>query len=236
MIVSKFCFSCIALFLTVHSFGAPVPSPIEVILHRLSELEERCKALEEQCLNLQQGLDTLHAHKEFKGSPSELQEEFQEHVFTLSPSKPPLESKNLSEVTLCLKKGDIHRAILLLDYFINEKNHPLKAQALYYKGLIYMHQKKYSQADTLFSTAYLHFKNQPKPLKSSKIHQERNSLFPIQILLRSAECLNCLGKQNEALFVCEEIKRGLHKIPVTYHKKIIERIHRIITPVKRKSV
>ena len=199
VIISKFYFSFVSFFLTLNSVAVTVPSPVEVILHRLSELEDRCKVLEEQCLNLQQALDTLRGHKEFKEPTSGTQEEFEEQVFTLSPSNPPSESKNLSEVTRCLKKGETDRAIMLLDYFINDKNHSLKAQALYYKGLIFMHQKKYSQADAFFSTAYLHFKNQPELLKpSTMIHQERKSLFPIQILLRSAEChSSCVRKLNE---------------------------------------
>ncbi|PPE03023.1 tetratricopeptide repeat protein [Holospora curviuscula] len=235
MIILRFFSLCLYGLFSFSANSAPLPSPIEVVLHRLGELEDRCKALEEQCLNLQQSLDTLRGQKNLNVASKEAQEEFDQQLFTFSPSDPASNSKNLSDVTRYLKDGETNRAITLLDYFIHKNHHPLKAQALYYKGLIFMHQKKYDQADGVFSTAYLYLKTQSKTLiPTTKIQQERKDLFPIQILLRSAECLRCLGRPSEAMFVCEEIKRNLHKIPVHYHKKITEKLQLIMAPLKDK--
>ena len=233
MLISKILFLCM-MCIFVESKADLVPSPIEVVLHRLEEIEKRCQALEELCLNLQQALDTERSQKHTKVSPSLYpnHEPLEHKIFTeehalchegVNDESP----KKLEDVTRHLKKGEIEKAIALLDYFIQNKQHQFRAQALYYKGLILMHQKKTAEADALFSEAYLHLKAVPLAPACTQIQKERQMLFPVQILLKSAECLRRLGKTSEAYFVCEEIRRGLHKIPKKYHKKILNRIQLI---------
>lgn len=219
-------------WITAPAFCERVPEPIEIVLGRLKELEERCRILEEQCLNLQQELDTVRGNKEEKRisqePPIDLLALTEEPTSTENVSS----KKKLSDVTQYLKKGEIQRALSLLDHFIHHKQ--FKPQALYYKGLILMHQKSYAQADAFFSEAYLALKTTPMISAQHPIHKDRQRLFPLQILLKSAECLYALGKHHEAQFVCEEIKRNLSKIPPQYHRKILQRIQKITPSTQKK--
>ncbi len=229
-------FSALSIFFLcwIHApaFCERVPEPIEIVLGRLKELEERCRILEEHCLNLQQELDTIRGNKEERrisqDPPIDLLALTEEPNLTeSSPSK-----KKLSDVTQHLKKGEIQQALSLLDHFIHHKQ--FKPQSLYYKGLILMHQKSYNQADALFSEAYLALKTTPIVTPPHPIHKDRQRLFPLQILLKSGECLHALGKHHEAQFVCEEIKRNLPKIPPQYHGKILQRIQKIAPSAQKK--
>ncbi|ETZ04617.1 MULTISPECIES: tetratricopeptide repeat protein [Holospora] len=236
MTTSRFSFIFSSCFLVCSTCVAAVLSPMEVVLHRLEELENRCKVLEDHCLNLQQSLDTLRAQKDDGKAFSEYEEKTDSQSFSVPPLHFSSENKTLQDVTRHLKKGETDQAITVLEHFIHQKNHPLKAQALYYKGLIFMHQKKYDQAETLFSTAYLYLKGQTFSSKlCTKEEQEKRKLFPIQILLKSAECLHHLGKKSEATFVCEEIKRHLIKIPKHHHAKIIKKLNAITQTQKKSS-
>ncbi|WP_156918961.1 tetratricopeptide repeat protein [Holospora obtusa] len=207
-------------------------SPIEVVLHRLEELEERCKALEQLCLNLQKSLDALRFQKDTKKINPEVNEKLDQKLFSDSPLRSHQETKKFQDVTRHLKKGEIDKALALLDYFIQQKDHQFKVHALYYKGLIFMHKKEYAQAEALFSSAYLCFKNQALCEKPIIKQCEKKKLFPIQILLKSAECLCHLGKKSEATFVCEEIKRNLQKVSDQYRVKIIKKLKSIESYLK----